>query len=251
MFRDKISQMLVFQKQHPSPMADTTKINSTTTPTISIPDKPTISVKKPPTVPTYSGRDPTELRPVTEEVKLFTEGQKEELFATLQTHGRAVKADPKYFNGWIQVGILKKTIGDFEGARDAWEYAGVIQPLNSTSFSNLGELFWKYLHDYPKAEKSFRTSLKNKPYDPFTYVSLAELYHYSYQEKSELADDVLLEGIKANPEGSPYEMIARRLARLYEERGKKDQALEWWKKVLLISPNDEDLKKEISRLELP
>ncbi len=257
LFRDQISGVLSFHNNkdmslHP----DSAALGEETREDVStvLPEEDVISEKTSPgetiqntsnipsaenQMPNYTGRDPTEIRPVPEEVKLFTEEQKQQLYATLETHGRAVKADPLFFNGWIQLGLLKKTIGDFIGARDAWEYAGVIQPLNSTSFSNLGELYWRYLHDYVKSEKSFRTSIAHKSTDTQNYISLAELYHYSYVEKKEQADDVLLEGIAANPAADTpqrYEALARRLAYLYEQRQEWAKAVERWEKVLGVAP---------------
>lgn len=198
------------------------------------------------TIPPYTGRDPTEVRPVLDEVKLFTEEQKARLYATIDTNGRAVKSNPSFFDGWMQIGLLKKIIGDFEGARDAWEYAGVIQSKNSLSFSNLGELYWRYLHEYVKSETNFRISIKHKPEDIQNYVSLAELYHYSYKEKADLADDVLREGLQNNPDDGT---LMRRLAYLYEQRNEWARALEWWERVLASAQNDEEVKAKIKKVE--
>ena len=118
--------------------------------------------------PLYRGRDPEEVLPAAGEVKLFSEEQKQEIYRAIGNHGKGVNENPDYFNGWIQVGLLKKVIGDFEGASDAWEYAGLIRPQNSVSFSNLGELYWRYLRDYPKSEANFKISLANKPDDAAT-----------------------------------------------------------------------------------
>ncbi len=205
-------------------------------------------------VPIYIGRDPAEIRPVPEEVKLFTELQKEQLYSTLKTHATAVKRNPTYFEGWIQVGMLKKTIGDFEGARDAWEYVSLIEPLNSLSFANLGELYWRYLRDFPKAEENLKTSIKHKPNDFQTYLTLSDLYYYSYQEKADQADKVLLDGIEANLDNIPVKSnLMRALARLYENKKELAKALEWWQKVLDTEPGNtevaatiENLKKKIN-----
>ncbi|QQG45481.1 MAG: hypothetical protein HYW89_00890 [Candidatus Sungiibacteriota bacterium] len=197
--------------------------------------------------PPYIGRDPIEVRPIPEEVKLFTEAQKQELYASLDMHGRSVKARPNFFTGWIQVGIFKKIIGDFEGARDAWEYASLLEPLNSLSFANLGELYWRYLKDFPKAEANLKISLKNKPADVQTHVSLAELYYYSYKEKAEEADDVLLRGLEANPQN---QTLMSRLAYLYEQRKEWGKALEWWQKVNELFPGDSDVESRITKIKL-
>lgn len=193
----------------------------------------------------YQGRDPEEVRPVPEDVKVFSEEQKNQVFAALKTQGRAVKENPDYFFGWLQLGVLKKMIGDYEGAKDAWGYAGLIRPGNSVSFANLGELYWRYLPDFPKSEKNFRISIKNKPDDPSTYFSLSELYFYSYKEKAGLADDILLEGIKANPNDAS---LMKFLASLYERQGENAKSLEWWQKVLEKEPENKEVASVVEAL---
>lgn len=204
------------------------------------------SSKLPPVLPAYSGRDPREVRPDTEEVKLFSEEQKEKLYGQIDLHGRAVKENPDYLFGWLQVGFYKQVIGDFEGAREAWEYAGLIRPGNSVSFANLGELYWKYLPDFPKSEKNFRISINNKPDDAATYISLSEMYSYSYKEKTDLADDVLLGGIAVNPDDIN---LLKSLAALYQRTGDYSSSVEWWKKVLAKEPGNNDIAAVIKSLE--
>lgn len=196
-------------------------------------------------LPVYRGRPTEELRPVPDEVKLFSESDKQDIYRSLQNFGKTVKEKPNFFNGWIQLGLLKKIIGDFEGARDAWEYAGLISPKNSVSFANLGELYWRYLRVYPQAEINFKASIKNDPSDPGTYVSLSELYFYSLKEKADLADDILLQGIVANPQSTD---LTKALARLYEKSGQYAKAIEWWQKVLANDPKNTDIAAMIEGL---
>lgn len=240
LFREKISGLLTFEQETPTENGNS-PVTGTSTTSVEAPTGNKPSESKPP----YTGRDPGEFRPVPEEVKLFTEAQREQLRATLQSHANAVKKDSAYFSGWIQVGLLKKTIGDFQGAADAWEYAGVIQPLNSLSFANLGELYWRYIPNFPRSEANLKTSIKHKADDLQTYTTLAELYHYSYKEKYELADDVLLDGLKANP-GS--DTLMRRLAFLYEQRKEYANALEWWQKVLEKNSGDTEVQASIDKV---
>ncbi|OGZ97015.1 MAG: hypothetical protein A2847_02765 [Candidatus Sungbacteria bacterium RIFCSPHIGHO2_01_FULL_50_25] len=202
-------------------------------------------VKKP-VNPPYSGRDPVEVRPNAGEMEGFSESQKQKMYSGIVAAGRTVKENPDYFSGWIELGLLKKIIGDYEGAADAWEYAGLIRPQNSLSFSNLGELYWKYLLDYPKAEASFRRAIQNKPDDIGIYMSLSDLYSYSYAQKRGLADDALLEGLEANPDNTD---LIRWLAALYEREKEYARAIEWWKKVLEKNPSDVAVKEAIANLE--
>lgn len=204
-------------------------------------------VRKAPSL--YIGRDPSEIRPVPEEVKLFTEAQKEQLYSTLKIHAAAVKKDPTYFNGWIQVGMLKKTIGDFEGARDVWEYAGLIEPLNSLSFANLGELYWRYLHDFPKAERNLKISIKHKSNDFQTYITLSDLYYYSYVEKADQADKVLLDGIDANSNDLSVKInLIKALASLYQREKEFAKAVEQWQKVLDLEPGNTEVAETLEAL---
>ncbi len=196
-------------------------------------------------ITTYQGRDPAEVRPVPDEVKLFSEEQKTVLFAAIREAGEAVKKNPDDFESWLLVGVRKKIIGDFEGARDAWVYAGVIRPLNDVSFANLGELYWRYIPDFPKSEENFKRAFQNNPANTQARISLAELYFYSYAEKKGLFDDVLLEGLAAIP-GDLNLMKA--LAYLYERNLEYQKAVEWWTRVLEKDPGNTEVERRINQL---
>lgn len=247
-FRNKVSQFLALGNNRPPEVGQRKPLEK---PTEEEPknnnEKPAVAVVATGAQePVYKGRPAEEFRPVPEEVKLFTGDQLAKLKASLEQQATLAKTSPLKFNNWIQIGLYKKTIGDFEGARDAWEYASVLQPKNSLSFANLGELYWRYLHLYPQSEKNFKTSIAHKPEDPFTYISLAELYHYSYKGKEDLADDVLFEGLASNPGD---ENLTKELAYIYELRGDYQNSLIWWKKLLVLHPDDAPLKDRVAKLE--
>ena len=110
-----------------------------------------------------------------------------------------LKSEPNYIQGWLQAGILRKYLGDYEGASLAWQYAALIRPNDYIAFSNLGDLYHYYLHDFPKAEKYLRKAVDLKPDYVAGYKNLFDLYALSYKEKTNLAEPILLEGIKKNP----------------------------------------------------
>lgn len=200
-----------------------------------------------PPAPSYTGRNPREIRFVPEEVQVFSEDQKETIRNEIDNYGEAVIGNPSFFHGWIQLGIAKKIVGDFEGARDAWQYAGLIAPKNVVSFANLGELYWRYFPDFPKSEQNFRQAIQNDPKRPEIYVSLAELYYYSYTEKARLAEDAYKEGLAANPDN---EMLMRNIAAYYQKIGDTKNAISWWRKLLETNPPDaSDLAAIIKSLE--
>lgn len=249
-FRDDVSRFLSFEDRDsgiiflpPKPNGDSFVDNRdgilplSSAPPPLAPSPISSQGKNPPpsSAPIYTGRKPNEARPTYEGVKLFTEEQKERIYNEIDNYGEAVMGNSQFFEGWIQLGLLKKAIGDFEGARDAWYYAGLIAPKNVVSFANLGELYWRYFPDFPKSEQNFRMAIKNDPKRPEIYISLAELYYYSYKEKSHFADDAYLEGLAANPND---DMLMRGLAAYYQKINDTKNALSWWKKVLEKKPSD-------------
>jgi tetratricopeptide (TPR) repeat protein len=140
-----------------------------------------------------------------------------------------LKGDNTRFNDWLDLGIQYKIAGDYEGARDAWEYASALSPLNYISFSNLGDLYTNYLKNYSKAEENLKTSIKNKPDYTTGYRALYELYRYSYKEKANLAPQILKEGLSKNPKNTDLMIL---LAQYYKETGDKTQALKYYNQAL-------------------
>ena len=194
----------------------------------------------------YSGADPQVFNPAAKEIALFTEEQKKQVVDELELYGRTVKENSDYVAGWLQVGLLKKIIGDYIGARDAWEYAALLRPNQEAAFKNLGELYWHYLPDYPHAEENFEKAIEIKPDDISTYRALSEFYQYSYLDKKSRASKVLKEGLKKNP--NELNLLTA-LGYYYEEEGNYKEAIGWWEKALTQSPDSESIKKVIKEIQ--
>ncbi|MDP2933615.1 MAG: hypothetical protein Q8N81_05820 [bacterium] len=108
-----------------------------------------------------------------------------------------LKADYDQREEWLNLGIWRKTIGDYEGAAEAWKFATIIRPNDPVAFHNLGELYWLHIPNFPLSEKYFLKAIEIGPKNSLFYLKLHELYRYSYKEKVGLADDILVQGIKA------------------------------------------------------
>ena len=143
----------------------------------------------------YQGRDLEEVRPNSKEVGLMRLEDREKLYQEIRDTGRALKEHPELGQSWLQLGLLKKVIGDYEGARDAWEYIALINPVHHIPSQNLGELYWRYLPNYSKAEEKFRAAIRINPVDSTVYLSLSELYRTASTQKKDQADDLLLVGL--------------------------------------------------------
>lgn len=108
--------------------------------------------------------------------------------------------NPGDFDGWLRLGVIKKFFNNYVGARDAWEYANAVASNNSTAYYNLGGLYGAYLKDYAKAETNYLAAIKNDPKLPYVYLGLAEFYSVFFPAKKDLADDVIRQGLEANPD---------------------------------------------------
>lgn len=114
-----------------------------------------------------------------------------------------LKKDPTRVDAWIDLGGYRKNLGDYEGARQAWEYAKALNPNgNITPWNNLGDLYHFYLKDYPKSEENWKKVIALKPDYIQAYRGLYELYTYSYKEKASQIPVFLKAGIAKNPDAT-------------------------------------------------
>lgn len=128
------------------------------------------------------------------ESRLLLGNKLKELVATL-------KERPSNYDNWIDLGIYRKEIEDYEGARQAWEYATKLNPANSIAYSNLGNLYGYYLKDPARAETNLRSAVKQSPKEPYYYVQTYSFY-LEVVKDSIKARAVLEEGLRAIP-GDP------------------------------------------------
>lgn len=156
-----------------------------------------------------------------------------------------VAANFDTLQGVNEIAMYKEQLGDFEGARIAWEYANIIRPQNSLSFANLAALYHFDLKQYDKAEKNYLISIANDPDDIPTIRNFFELYFYAVKDFAK-AEAVLLKSIDANPnEADLYSLIGT----FYKETGNREKAIEYYKKHLELNPNNENVKRELAKLE--
>lgn len=125
--------------------------------------------------------------------------QKEEIASKINNTIALLKNNRTLLDGWLDLGLLRKLIGDYEGARAAWEYAGILAPKNSISFGNLGVLYGYYLKDSVSAEKNYLKAIENDPALPDLYMRAADFY-LEVMNNPQKAQIILEKGAKAIPE---------------------------------------------------
>ncbi|HEY4527780.1 MAG TPA: hypothetical protein VJL09_01935 [Candidatus Paceibacterota bacterium] len=112
-----------------------------------------------------------------------------------------LKEDPELYGHWIDLGLYRKLIGDFEGTREAWEYASRLQPQEGIPFHNLGDLYVFQLKDFKKAEENYLKAIALQPDQVFFYEKLYEFYRYTLKDITR-AREILEKGISQNPKTS-------------------------------------------------
>lgn len=102
---------------------------------------------------------------------------------------------------WLQLGLLRKLLGDYDGAIEAWQFVNLIRPNNFVSFGNLGDIYTLYLKDSGKAEENYLKALKNGPEQTYLCQKVYEFYRYVMQDDVK-AKEILKKGIEINPDTS-------------------------------------------------
>lgn len=130
--------------------------------------------------------------------------------STLINLGKVVeslKKDPSVLDNWINLGLQRKQLGDYDGAREAWEYAKVIAPSSVVPWHNLGDLYHFYLKDYKKSEENWKKTIVLQPDYSYGYRGLYELYSYSMKEKTDQIPVVLKQGIINAPQATDIAVL--------------------------------------------
>ncbi len=166
------------------------------------------------------------------------------LIAEIRDTITAIKQSPDYVQEWLQLGILRKAAGDYEGAAEIWKYVTLIRPDDYIAFNNLGDLYKYYLKNYSQAEKYWLRSVALKTDFVQGYQELSDLYRYNLK-KPDSAVSILIEGINKNPKITDLPMY---LATYYQDMGDKINAKKYFEKVLTIDPNNQAAKDGIKSL---
>lgn len=119
----------------------------------------------------------------------------------------AIAASPKDFNSWIQLGIIRKEAGDYQGAAADWQYMSALYPTNLVSNANLADLYTNFLPNYPKAAAAYQAQIKNDPTDIYIYIDLYQLYTAQYPQSSAVITAMLKQGLAANPGNAQLEAL--------------------------------------------
>lgn len=159
----------------------------------------------------YTAKDfPNALNNMTEEIL-------DKSLIDLNNQYEKLAEDDHTYIRWINIGILKKRLDDCAGAEEAWQKAISYDPDQSLAFGNLADLYLYNLKKYDKAEEYYNKVLSMRTDNFGYYTGLAALYRYNMVEKTNLIEDLMLQGAGKNPaEAENYYMY---LADYYYREG--------------------------------
>ena len=160
---------------------------------------------------------------------------------------QSLEDDPDYQDAWLRLGMVKKQIGDYQGAEVAWIKAGELSPKNSVSFGNLADLYANFTEEYDKAELAYLKAVENSLGERVNLVFYRSFYYFYYYnlEDYEKAPALLLEGIENNPNSSELPIL---LASFYKETGNINKAIQYYQLALKLDPTDELIAQELEKL---
>lgn len=148
-------------------------------------------------------------RPIEIKTALGDETKKETI-EKINGLSNGLKKDYDSLEQWLELGLLRKLIGDYDGARDAWKFAALIRPKDAVAFHNLGFLYWQNFKDYKKAEENYLKATENNPKDILAYVDLSNVYYFSLKDASR-AKDILNKGLKNNPDNEELKRVIQEI----------------------------------------
>lgn len=119
----------------------------------------------------------------------------------IQKLSAALRENPTNAALWGELGLKRKGIEDYNGARLAYEYSLALAPYNAVTADNLGVLYGYYLQEPKKAEENFLKALDIEPEMVFRYLRLYELYKDIFQDVVK-AKAILEQGLQKHP-GNP------------------------------------------------
>ena len=159
---------------------------------------------------------------------------------------KTLKSLPASSIHWLELGLLRKLIGDYEGAILAFEYASKLNPNDYLLYSNIGNIYHYYLKNYPLAEKYLKLAIeKGGASYPATYKDLYDLYDLSYKVENpatiSAAEITLLDGIAVHKDN--YELIYA-LGDHYRKTNQKAKAKDYLTQALKIAQKDSSASQE-------
>lgn len=173
----------------------------------------------------------------------LTDAKKQEIVKQIEELKKQITTNYDTDLPWLMLGNYLKSLKDYDGTIEAWNFLATIRPKGYLAFHNLGSLYGFELRNYSKSEENFLKAIKNNASNIDAYSQLVAVYETYKPEKIE---QFLLSGIKSNPNNDASLKIM--LGQYYAKAGNKTEAIKYLEEALKISPTNAEVKAEIEEL---
>lgn len=147
-------------------------------------------------------------------------------------------------NAYLNIGFDMRQLGDDETAISAYLEALKIDPDHPLGLNNIATSY-REIGEYAKAEEAYRQAIISIPGEISNYINLADVYRFQYPDDEEGLLAIINSGVEVV--AGPYDLISY-LAVYYRDRGDTAKAIEYFEKLLSVSPGNESIKAELERL---
>ncbi|MEK9175041.1 MAG: tetratricopeptide repeat protein [Patescibacteria group bacterium] len=172
----------------------------------------------------------------------LTDAQKQNTIKQIEEIKKQITTNYDVELPWLMLGNYRKSVQDYDGAIEAWNFLATIRPKGYLAFHNLGSLYGFELRNYTKSEENFLKAIKNNASNIDAYSQLVAVYETYKPEKIE---QLLLDGIKLNPNDASLKIM---LGQYYAKIGNKIEAIKYFEEALKINPTNSEIKAEIEEL---
>ena len=104
-----------------------------------------------------------------------------------------LEKNPRDFDEWMNLAILRKTADDYEGAAQVWEFLTKTNPEQVGPYANLAALYTFELKNPALAEKNYTQAIQRGPKEVLIYRNAYDFYRY-VQKDDQKARQILRDG---------------------------------------------------------
>jgi len=161
----------------------------------------------------------------------------------------ALEENPNDALALIIIAQIKYQVQDLDGAIKAYSGALEIQPTNTSILNNLGDIY-RQKRDYEKSAGMYRKIIETNPKWINAYRELVDIYYYYISDKYPEMEELLLTGIEKNKEfggEAPVDFYSM-LAVFYDRTENVAKAIEYFEKVLELTPENDSAKIRLEEL---
>ena len=151
-----------------------------------------------------------------------------------------IEEGDRVYQRWIDVGLVKKRLGDLEGTEEAWQNAVSYNPDQPLAYGNLAGLYGYRLKQYEKAEEYYLKAIDMRPGHYGYYTDLATIYQHELTNKKDQIESLILQGAKeaaGKREKADFYMF---LSNYFYEEGNSAKANEYAQKAVDYNPELEE-----------